>query len=85
MILPHQYLKMIYYFSISSNGIIEMLSKHKRQDLSFTIIKKEIKLSLFWISSSFSDIFWKAKSVEKRDLLKHKPPSQSIRGASLIE
>ena len=46
MILPHQYLKMIYYFSISSNGIIEMLSKHKRQDLSFTIINKEIKSSL---------------------------------------
>ena len=42
MILPHQYLKMIYYFSISPNGIIEMLSKHQRQDLSFTIIK-EIK------------------------------------------
>ena len=50
MILPNQYLKMIYYFSISPNGIIEMLSKQRRQDLSFTIIN--VKLNIFII-------FWK--------------------------
>ena len=48
MILPNQYLKMIYYFSISPNGIIEMLSKQRRQDLSFTIIN--VKLNIFIIS-----------------------------------
>ena len=53
MILPNQYLKMIYYFSISPNGIIEMLSKQQRQDLSFTIIN--IKLNIFII---FRENLW---------------------------